>query len=109
MIDNAYRRIMRELGISSLSSTARIERLLLTLGGIFLSLNIVSLAISRGFRLGDWITIFIWILCSIMGMLVLEQRLPNRDPFMFPITMFLTGWGLVVIDRFIRRIHLQFC
>lgn len=82
-----------------LSSVAKTERQLLLMSGLFMTINIMSLALLRGFRLGDWLTLLVWSGCSAVGSWLLEKRLPNRDPLLFPLTLFLTGWGLVIIDR----------
>lgn len=81
------------------SPTLRTERLLLVLGGLFIAANFVMLTLIRGFRLGDWLMLAVWGACGVFGVWVLERRLPNRDALLFPLTMILTGWGLVVIDR----------
>jgi cell division protein FtsW (lipid II flippase) len=84
---------------SPLSINARIERLILSIAAAFMAINLAMLAMTRGFRLGDWLMLAVWMLCSVVGIWVLERYRPNRDPLLFSITMFLTGWGLVVIDR----------
>ncbi len=43
----------------------------------------------------------VWIACAVIGHLVLERRLPDRDPLLFPLAMFLTGWGLNLIARLV--------
>jgi cell division protein FtsW (lipid II flippase) len=81
------------------SAQMQTERLMLGLGGVFIALSLLGLALTRGVRLGDWIMLAVWVLCSLFGMWVLETRLPRRDPLLFSLPMLLTGWGLVVIDR----------
>ncbi|MEL6269780.1 MAG: hypothetical protein AAFR22_08205, partial [Chloroflexota bacterium] len=77
----------------------RLEYLLVAFGGAFMSISIIMLALTRGVRAGDWATLAVWSLCCVMGAWVLEKRLPDYDRLIFAITMVLTGWGLVVIDR----------
>ncbi len=80
---------------------ARRERLLLALAGIFVVVNHCTLLIARE---RTWTAIWpmgVWILCAVAGHLLLERRLPHRDPLLFPLAMFLTGWGLTVIARLI--------
>ncbi len=79
--------------------TAPIERLLLLLGGLFVAVNTASLAIQRGGSLTQWALLLVWVGCAIIGERLLAYRLPDRDPLLFPITMFLAGWGLLVVDR----------
>jgi cell division protein FtsW (lipid II flippase) len=81
------------------STAFRVERMLLVLGGVFMALNLLALALTRGFYLGDWMMLVVWILMGGLGVWALERRLPGRDPLLFPVTMVLAGWGLVVIDR----------
>ncbi|MFN8377059.1 MAG: FtsW/RodA/SpoVE family cell cycle protein [Anaerolineae bacterium] len=79
--------------------TLTIERALLVLGGSFLAVNSAALAIQRG---GDWtqmLTLLVWIGCAFVGQRLLTQKLPRRDPLLFPLAMFLSGWGLLIIDR----------
>ncbi len=82
-----------------LSNTARIERSLLILGGVFMVVNLIAMALVRGFRMGDWVMLAVWVVCAAGGVWVLENQLSARDPLLFPVTMILTGWGLVIIDR----------
>lgn len=79
--------------------TARIERLMLILSGLFLGVNLISLSLVRGIRAGDWLMLLAWVLCVAVAHYILNNRLPNRDPLLFPLAMSLTGWGLLIIDR----------
>ncbi|NWF70437.1 MAG: FtsW/RodA/SpoVE family cell cycle protein [Chloroflexi bacterium] len=79
---------------------ARTERLLLLLGGAFMVVNLWALALVRGEPLQTHLTAFVvWVGCALVGTFALQRWLPRRDPLLFPITMFLCGWGLVMIDR----------
>ncbi len=84
---------------AEISPVRQSEQVLVVLGAIFIAINIFTLALVRGFQVGDWLALGVWILCCLLGMWVLERRLPQRDPLLFPVAMLLTGWGLVVIDR----------
>jgi peptidoglycan glycosyltransferase len=93
-----------QLPLHALPELARrriyVERRLLGIGGAFILLSMLALSISRAeFRPADWLTVLAWIACAGVGHALLEQRLPGRDPVLFPIAMFLSGWGLVLIDR----------
>lgn len=48
---------------------------------------------------GYFITLFIFIVTSIIGYSALAHRLPHHDPILFPLVMFLSGWGLVEVWR----------
>lgn len=85
-------------------SSMRFERTLLVLAAAFVSTNLISLILLRP---DDWIThtsIFVsWMVCAIGGYSILERHLPYRDRFLFPIVMFLSGWGLILINRLAPR------
>lgn len=46
-----------------------------------------------------WIALAAWMACAFIGTAVLNRRLPARDPLLFPLAIFLSGWGLVAIQR----------
>ncbi len=80
---------------------ARHERLLLALAGLFVLVNQVALLIARD---RAWTAIWpvgVWIACAAVGHWALERRLPRRDPLLFPLAMFLTGWGLNLVARLV--------
>ncbi|MCU0511003.1 MAG: FtsW/RodA/SpoVE family cell cycle protein [Anaerolineae bacterium] len=77
----------------------RQERGLLLLAGAFLLVNFAALALLRPEQTAPWLHLLVWILCAGGGSLALERFLPERDPLLFPLVMFLSGWGLVLIDR----------
>ncbi len=82
---------------------ARRERLLLTLAGVFIVLNHVTLIVARGRALGILWPIGVWAAGAAVGHRALNRRLPLRDPLLFPLAMFLTGWGLNLIARLVPR------
>ncbi len=78
----------------------RTEQLLLGMSGVFLFVNFLALALNRPLAsLEDWLHLVAWMACALVGSWLLHHRLPNHDPLLFPLTMFLSGWGLVLIDR----------
>lgn len=79
--------------------TAPIERALLLIGGLFVAINTASLAMQRGGSPAQWALLLVWVGCAIIGERLLAYRLPVRDPLLFPLAMFLAGWGLLVVDR----------
>src|SRR5688572_1777804 len=82
-----------------LPHTSRIERMLLTLAGGFLLMNFFALAILQEVAWQPSLQFFVWVGCALGGTWVLDRNLPNRDPLLFPLAMFLGGWGLVLVDR----------
>lgn len=73
--------------------------LLLALAGFFLFVGSLTVSLSRDANSTDWTLLAIWLLCAIPGGLILDRFLPHRDSLLFPLVMFLSGWGLVAIDR----------
>lgn len=82
------------------SQVRTIEWALLFVASVFLFVNFLSLAIlTTSTSWTHWIHLLVWGLCAFIGTHWLNRRVPHRDPFIFPLSMFLTGWGLVLIDR----------
>ncbi len=78
----------------------RIERRLLMTAGLFLFVNFLALTITRSdTQPTGWIHFIVWIACAFIGETILERYLPGHDPLLYPTTMFLSGWGLILIDR----------
>ena len=77
------------------------ERLLLLFSSLFLVAGYTMLGITATAldQPAHWLHFIAWLLCAIVGQLWLDRALPERDPLLFPLTMFLAGWGLLYIDR----------
>ena len=76
-----------------------IERVLLMIATGFMLVNFSALALQDGARLAHWLHLSVWLLCAWGGAAVLARYLPRRDPLLFALVMFMSGWGLVLIDR----------
>ena len=72
--------------------------LLLALAAVFILASSASVSISQDTPI-DWTLLAIWLLCALLGGLILDRYLPGRDPLLFPVVMFMSGWGLVAIER----------
>lgn len=89
----------------------RSELILLLLAAAFVLVNFVALAIVRqGVAADYWLRFGVWCFCAAAGHLLLKRYLPARDPLFFPLAMFLSGWGLVIIERLLpffaeRQMH----
>jgi cell division protein FtsW (lipid II flippase) len=80
--------------------SSRADRRLLSLAGVFIFINFHSLTLSRqSGQITDWVPFILWVACAISGSYLLDRYLPQHDPLLFSLAMFLTGWGLVIIDR----------
>jgi cell division protein FtsW (lipid II flippase) len=82
-------------------SVFRIEAILLLLAAAFLFANATALSLVRtGGINGRFFTApLIWLLLMGATHLLLNWRLPRRDPLLLPLYALLTGWGLLLIDR----------
>lgn len=78
-----------------------VERVLLVIAGAFVLVGFLALALlqSPTVSVEHWIHFVVWLVCAVVGQRTLERRLSLRDPLIFPLVMFLSGWGLVLIDR----------
>lgn len=76
------------------------EILLLVLGGGFVFVSLLALALERGQSdLRSWIPLIVWTFCAVVGSRLINRRLPHRDRLLFPLALLMSGWGLVLIDR----------
>ena len=80
-------------------SRTRQQWLLLLPAGLCLLASSASVALSRDALSFDWTLIATWLICALLGGLILDRRLPQRDPLLFPVVIFMSGWGLVAIER----------
>lgn len=85
--------------IDILPRTARTERILLVIAGCFLFFNSVALAILQDAPWQAMVQFLVWCGCAIGGTWYLERELPNRDPLLFSIVMFMSGWSLILVER----------
>ncbi|MGE5124258.1 MAG: FtsW/RodA/SpoVE family cell cycle protein, partial [Acidobacteriaceae bacterium] len=100
----------------SASPTGRIERRLLATAGGFLGIYSLALTLANATRMRSWQVEYRWV--HWLGLAVwaglvwlvhrqLERRLPERDPYLFPLTALLTGWGLLSIWRLSTSLGLR--
>ena len=79
----------------------RREGMLLILAAAFVFVNAIGLSLS----LEGWVSWqHLWVPAAWLGLMVIGHFLlnrykPHRDPYIFPLFAFLTGWGLILIDR----------
>lgn len=75
------------------------ERLLLVVAGLFILTNHVALILVRARSVTALWHVAAWGGCALVGHVVLNRRVPARDPLLFPLVMLLSGWGLNAIAR----------
>lgn len=81
-----------------------LERRLLLVAGAFICVNFIALSLLRPEATFSHILTFTaWVTCALSGHYVLSTYLPQRDQFLFPVVMLLSGWGLVAIERLAPR------
>lgn len=80
------------------------EAILLAMAGGFIFVNYLALGLVRGdTSASHWVTFVVWTICAISGSIILNRLLPQRDQLLFPLIMFASGWGLIIIDRLAPR------
>ncbi len=76
-----------------------------------LSLSLANAARLRNwqvdYRWSHWLGFVVWIGIAWLIHTHLSRRLPERDPFLFPVTALLTGWGMLTIWRLSNGLGLR--
>ncbi len=84
---------------AGVNTHTRRERALLIAAGAFLLVNYATLALARGASPIEMWPVLLWAVCAFWGHRALRRALPHRDPFIFPLVMLLSGWGVLLSDR----------
>ena len=78
----------------------------LAAGFLFLQALIITLApavrarsLDVDYRWSHWIAFFVWGLFVLRAHQSIVKQLPDSDPYLFPMTAFLSGWGLLTVWR----------
>ena len=73
---------------------------------LFLQTLIITLApavrarsLDVDYRWSQWIALFLWGLFVLRAHQSIIRQLPDADPYLFPMTAFLSGWGLLTVWR----------
>ncbi len=84
------------------------ESRLIALAAVFLFLYsaILTLApavreqsLNVAFRLSHWLGFAAWLLLAFLAYRVTSRLLPDRDPYLLPSALFLSGWGMLTVWR----------
>lgn len=90
------------------SRNDQIQSRLFILAAIFLLLFSIGLTFAPAGRertLGvelnwqHWLGYFIWLVATLLAHRQLVRKLPDRDPYLFPVVALMSGWGLLTIWR----------
>jgi cell division protein FtsW (lipid II flippase) len=91
------------------NENTRRESILLLFGFLFQAVGAAAGILSASVENGVWtvepaslgilIPLTAWTASAVILHRRLNRRLPNRDPFLFPSAMFLSGWGLQILFR----------
>lgn len=73
--------------------------LLLVFAGMSVFASMAAIALTRPAGPDVWVGLAIWTACALAGTALLNHYLPARDRLLFPLAIFLSGWGLVTIQR----------
>ncbi len=73
--------------------------LLQALAAAFVFAGYATLSASRAEQSDLWLPFALWLACSAFAILVMKRRLPGHDPLLLALPIFLSGWGLVAIER----------
>ena len=57
------------------------------------------IALTRPSRSDVWLGFAVWVVCAFGAAALLKWRLPSHDPLLVALPLFLSGWGLVAIER----------
>ncbi len=101
--------LSQELSRLDIVPNLHTERGLLLLGGVFVWVSTLALASnpSHESTVGIWLIPAVWTLCAMIGSEVMNRWLPHHDPLIFPLILFLSGWGLVIVERLIPAFALR--
>lgn len=77
----------------------RLPILLLASAVSFVFAGMAAISLTRPSGSDVWSEFAIWFICALAGGALLNRYLPAHDRLLFPLAMFLSGWGLVAIHR----------
>ncbi len=81
------------------SMSGHLHTLLLVFAGGLVASGLAAIALTRPSQAAGWSIFVVWAACALAGTAILNRFLPARDPLLFPLALFLAGWGLVAIQR----------
>jgi cell division protein FtsW (lipid II flippase) len=101
--------LSRSILIDDERQADRREAVLLGLAFGFLLASVIGLNLAPAARQGDWVVsrmrlgmalvLPVWAVCAGLIRWSLRRNVPWRDPYLLPVGMLLTGWGILLIWR----------
>ena len=85
-----------------------IQGRLLKLAGVFLFFHTLIITLAPAvrlrtwdvdFRWSQWVGLLLWVVFVLRAHQSIIQRLPDADPYLFPATALLSGWGMLTVWR----------
>ena len=76
-----------------------LHSILLVCACLFVFAGTALISLTRPTGPDVWLEFSVWIACAVVGAALLKRYLPAHDRLLFPLAMFLSGWGLVAIQR----------
>ncbi len=77
----------------------RLPAALIFFAALFVFAGMTAVDATAGAGAQVWPSFAIWLGCLLSSALILRRYLPSHDPLLFCLAMFLSGWGLVAIQR----------
>ncbi|MBT3711745.1 MAG: hypothetical protein HOG15_00145, partial [Anaerolineae bacterium] len=59
------------------------------------------------YRYAHWLGFFTWLFLNWLAEKHLDTKLPDRDPYLFPLASLFSGWGLLTIWRLLPNFGLR--
>lgn len=75
------------------------ERILLLISTAFIIINQLGLILALDRPLSSFWRIGVWAACAVMLHVIVSVRMPRRDPYLLPLMLLLSGWGIIIIAR----------
>ena len=77
----------------------RLQALPLVFAALFVFAGGAALSLTRPSSPSPWLPLALWTACLLAGSMILNRALPSHDRLLFVIAIFLSGWGLLAIQR----------
>src|SRR5574337_1918188 len=91
---------LRSVAAVSLQASPHLyERLLLVLAAVVVGITHVQLILAQPDRARGGSGFVVWLAATTLLHILLDRTSPRRDPYLLPVVMLLSGWGLALVAR----------